>query len=248
MIQMKTKEEIERMRKAGKLLAACHRKLKNRLKAGITTLELDQFVDRFLYDHGATAEQKGYLGYPFATCAAVNDVACHGFPNQEPLQEGDIVTIDFVVNLDGWLADSAWSYAVGEVDHLSKQLLRHTERALYAGIEKAMPGERIGAISHAVQSYAEKNGLSVIDLFTGHGIGRQIHEEPEVPHIGSPDDGPRLQAGMVITIEPILTYGRPEIYIDDDGWTARTVDRSRTAQYEHTIAITEHGPYILTTV
>jgi methionyl aminopeptidase len=246
MIQIKTMDEIEKMRKAGKILAACHRQIEKRMNPGVTTMDIEHFVEAFLAQHGATPEQKGYMGYPYATCAAVNDVACHGFPTDEPLQDGDIVTIDFVVNVDGWLADSAWSYAVGNVNAEARALLQHTEQALHAGIAKAVAGERVGSISQAVQSYAEQHGLSVVYFFSGHGIGRTIHEEPEVPHIGTAEDGPLLQNGMVITIEPILTFGQPEIYIDDDGWTARTIDKSWTAQYEHTIAITENGPYILT--
>ncbi|NGQ95362.1 type I methionyl aminopeptidase [Brevibacillus sp. SYP-B805] len=246
MIHVKTPEQIARMHEAGKLLAACHREIASRIRPGVTTADIDRFVERFLAQHGATPEQKGYMGYPYATCASVNDVICHGFPSDRPLQNGDIVTIDMVVNLNGWLADSAWSYPVGTISEEARRLLEATKGALYAGIEKAVVGNRIGDISHAVQTYAEQRGYAVVRDFTGHGIGQQMHEDPLVPHFGKPGKGPRLREGMVITIEPMLNTGTYHATIDEDGWTARTADRSLSAQYEHTIAITAQGPLILT--
>lgn len=246
MIILKSKEEIAMMREAGKILAACHQEISKRIKPGVTTWEIDQFVEEFLQKHGATPEQKGYHGYPFATCASVNDVICHGFPNKEPLKEGDIVTIDMVVNLHGWLADSAWSYGVGQISETAERLLKVTKEALFRGIEQAVIGNRIGDISHAIQTYAEGEGFSVVRQFIGHGIGTQMHEAPEVPHFGPPGRGPRLKEGMVITIEPMINVGSYHAKIDPDGWTARTVDGSLSAQYEHTIAITANGPEILT--
>lgn len=246
MIVLKSKEEIAKMRAAGKILASCHREIEKRIRPGVTTWEIDQFVEHFLAAHGAAPEQKGYKGYPYATCASVNDVICHGFPRMEPLQEGDIVTIDMVVNLDGWLADSAWSYAVGTVSPAAEKLLDTTKKALYLGIEQARAGNRIGDISHAIQQYAEGQGFSVVRQFIGHGIGRNMHEAPEVPHYGPPGKGLRLKEGMVFTIEPMLNAGKYYARIDADGWTARTADGSLSAQYEHTIAITADGPVILT--
>lgn len=246
MIILKSKEEIALMREAGKLLASCHQEIGKRIAPGITTWEIDQFVEKYLQDHGATPEQKGYHGYPYATCASVNDVICHGFPNKTPLKEGDIVTIDMVVNLNGWLADSAWSYPVGKISETAERLLQVTKESLYIGIEKAVIGNRIGDISHAIQTYAEGEGFSVVRQFIGHGIGKQMHEGPEVPHFGSPGRGPRLKEGMVITIEPMINVGSYHAKIDPDGWTARTVDGSLSAQYEHTLAITADGPLILT--
>ncbi|MFC4766585.1 type I methionyl aminopeptidase [Effusibacillus consociatus] len=245
MIILKTKDEIAKMREAGKILAACHREIAAKIRPGITTMEIDQFVEKYLKSHGATPEQKGYRGYPYATCASVNDVICHGFPSKEPLKEGDIVTIDMVVNLNGWLADSAWSYAVGRISDQAQHLLKVTKKALYAGIEKAVIGNRIGDISHAIQTLAESHGLSVVRQFIGHGIGQSMHEAPEVPHFGPSGRGLRLKEGMVITIEPMLNLGSYHAKIDPDGWTARTVDGSLSAQYEHTIAITSEGPLIL---
>ncbi|WP_377887739.1 type I methionyl aminopeptidase [Alkalihalobacillus sp. R86527] len=246
MIQRKTNREIQLMREAGELLAACHKELRALIKPGITTLQLDSFVEDFLEENGATPEQKGYQDYPYATCASVNDVICHGFPNNRKLEEGDIVTIDMVVNLNGALADSAWSYAVGNVSEEKQQLLDTTKKSLYVGIEKAVVGNRIGDIGHAIQQYAEREGFAVVRDFTGHGIGPTLHEEPMIPHFGQTGTGIRLKEGMVITIEPMLNTGVPYSKIDDDGWTARTMDGSLSAQYEHTIAITSEGPVILT--
>ncbi|MEY8743391.1 type I methionyl aminopeptidase [Bacillales bacterium AN1005] len=246
MITLKTKEQIEQMKKAGEILAACHREIAKMIRPGITTQEIDQFAEAFMKKNGATPEQKGYNGYQFATCASVNDVICHGFPGKYVLQDGDIVTIDMVVNLNGWLADSAWSYAVGQVTPEAQHLLEVTKNSLYKGIELAVVGNRIGDISHAIQTYAEGEGLSVVREFIGHGIGEKMHEEPQVPHYGSPHRGPRLKEGMVITIEPMLNIGTFRSKLDSDGWTARTMDGSLSAQYEHTIAITADGPVILT--
>lgn len=246
MIVIKSAAEINKMREAGKILAACHQEISQMIQPGITSWEIDQFVESFLKKHGATPEQKGYHGYPYATCASVNDVICHGFPNKEPLKDGDIVTIDMVVNKDGWLADSAWSYACGTISEQSERLLSLTHQALFLGIEQAVAGNRIGDISHAIQKFAEANGLSVVRDFTGHGIGQSMHEDPYVPHFGPAGKGARLKEGMVITIEPMLNIGTYHATVDDDGWTARTRDGSLSAQYEHTIAITADGPLILT--
>lgn len=246
MIILKTPEEIELMHAAGKILAACHREIASMIRPGVTTWEIDEFVEEFLASHGATPEQKGFHGYPYATCASVNDVICHGFPKKEPLRDGDIVTIDMVVRKNGWLADSAWSYEVGTVSPEAKKLLEVTEKSLYLGIEQAVVGNRIGDISHAIQTYAQAQGYSVVRDFTGHGIGQEMHEEPFVPHFGPPGRGQRLKEGMVITIEPMLNIGTYHATIDEDGWTARTRDGKLSAQYEHTIAITADGPLILT--
>jgi methionyl aminopeptidase len=246
MIILKTEREIELMHEAGKLLAACHKEIAKMIKPGITTMEIDEFFETFLRKHGATPEQKGYKGYPYATCASINDEICHGFPRREPLNSGDIVTIDIVVNLRGALADSAWTYPVGEVTEEVQQLLDVTKTSLYKGIEQAIVGNRIGDIGHAIQTYVEAHGFSVVRDFTGHGIGRTIHEDPYIPHFGTPGKGLRLKEGMVITIEPMVNTGAWQSKMDDNGWTARTIDGSLSAQYEHTIAITKNGPLILT--
>ncbi|MBS2772416.1 MULTISPECIES: type I methionyl aminopeptidase [Anoxybacillus] len=247
MIHLKTEREIQLMQEAGKLLAACHQEIAKLIQPGITTAEIDHFVENFLAQHGATPEQKGYKGYQYATCASINDEICHGFPRHEPLKNGDIVTIDFVVNLHGALADSAWTYAVGEISEELKSLLFVTEQSLYKGIEQAVVGNRIGDIGYAIQTYVEAQGFSVVRDFTGHGIGPTIHEEPFIPHFGQKGKGMRLKEGMVITIEPMVNTGKWQSRMDKNGWTARTVDGSYSAQYEHTIAITKNGPLILTT-
>jgi methionyl aminopeptidase len=246
MITRKSKREIELMQAAGDLLVQCHKEIAKRIKPGVTTAELDTFADDFLARHGATAEQKGFNGYPYAICASINDEICHGFPREETLKDGDIVTIDMVVNLNGGLADSAWTYAVGNVDEDGKRLMDVTKESLYKGIEQAQAGKRIGDIGHAIQSYAEAEGFSVVRDFTGHGIGPTIHEEPHIPHFGLPNKGLRLKEGMVITIEPMLNEGSWKSQMDDNGWTARTIDQGRSAQYEHTIVITKDGPIITT--
>lgn len=246
MITIKTRSQIEQMKEAGAILAACHREIRKLIEPGITTIEIDRFAEKFIRAAGATPEQKGYNGFPYATCTSVNDVICHGFPGSYALKDGDIVTVDMVVNLNGWLADSAWSYAVGNVSEEAQRLLDVTKESLYKGIEKAVIGNRIGDISNAIQVYAESEGFSVVREFIGHGIGREMHEEPQVPHYGPPKLGPRLKEGMVITIEPMLNTGTYRSKIDSDGWTARTLDGGLSAQYEHTIAITADGPEILT--
>ncbi|WP_226677896.1 type I methionyl aminopeptidase [Mesobacillus jeotgali] len=246
MIVLKSAREIENMKAAGELLASVHRELRKLIKPGVTTWEIDQFVEDYLKKHGATPQQKGYRNYQYATCASINDEVCHGFPRKGALNDGDIVTIDMVVNLNGALADSAWSYAVGNVSEQSQKLLKVTKEALYRGIAVSVPGNRIGDIGHAIQSYVEGEGFSVVREFIGHGIGSVIHEKPDIPHYGLPGKGPRLKEGMVFTIEPMVNIGEWKTKMDSNGWTARTVDGKLSAQYEHTIAITKDGPVILT--
>lgn len=246
MVVIKTEKQIELMAEAAKILTAIHRELRTIIRPGITTLEIDKFAEDFMHSHGAEAEQKGYKGYPFATCASVNDEICHGFPTKTPLKEGDIVCIDMVVNLNGWLADSAWTYPVGQISEPAERLLKVTKECLYIGIEKAIIGNRIGDISHAVQSHAEAQGFSVVREFTGHGIGQIMHEDLQILHYGRPNRGIRISEGMVFTIEPMINLGLRDLKIDSNEWTARTVDGSLSAQYEHTLAITKDGPLILT--
>ncbi|MDQ0062435.1 type I methionyl aminopeptidase [Paenibacillus harenae] len=246
MLELKSKEHIKGIRKAGRIVAACHKAIAGRIAPGVTTQEIDRFVERFMLDRGATPAQKGYKGYPFATCASVNDVVCHGFPDSVPLEAGDIVTIDMVADVDGWKADSAWTYALGRTTAAADKLMKATMLALMEGIQHAYPGRRLGDVGHAVQTRALREGFQVVTSFVGHGIGRQIHEHPTVEHRGEPGTGVILEEGMVITIEPILTAGRDDVYIAHDGWTARTRDGAWSAQFEHTVAITKEGPVILT--
>lgn len=246
MIVLKSIREIEKMKAAGQILADCHKEIAKMIKPGITTMEIEKFVEGFLKDKGATPEQKGYRDYPYAICASINDEVCHGFPRDEALKSGDIVTIDMVVNLNGGLADSAWTYTVGAVSDEAEKLLEVTKKALYIGIEQAKIGNRIGDIGASIQQYAEGEGYSVVRDFIGHGIGAVIHEKPEVPHFGEQGKGPRIKEGMVFTIEPMINIGAYPVKMDKNGWTARTADGTYSAQYEHTIAITKDGPIILT--
>ena len=246
MITRKSEREINQMKKAGDILVKLHKEIAKKIEPGVTTMEIDAFVEEFLAEHDATPEQKGFNGYPYATCASINDEICHGFPRNEELKNGDIVTIDIVVNYKGGLADSAWTYIVGEIDEEGQRLVDVTKKALYIGIEQAQVGKRIGDIGHAIQSYVEAQGFSVVRDFTGHGIGPTIHEPPHIPHFGLPGKGVRLREGMVITIEPMVNEGAWQSQMDANNWTARTVDGSRSAQFEHTLAITKDGPLILT--
>lgn len=246
-VKIKTKDEIALMREAGIILAECHQAIANMIGPGITTTEIDAFVESFLASKGATPEQKGYRGFPYAICASVNEVVCHGFPGAEKLELGDIISVDIVVNKNGWLADSAWSYRIGEVSSEAEKLLQTTEAALYEGIKQATPGNRIGDISYAVQQTAHQAGMGIVKPLIGHGIGRSMHESPDVPNFGRPRTGLTLQPGMVLTVEPIFTVGKTgAVHWDNDGWTIRSADRSLGAHYEHTIAILEDGPMILT--
>jgi methionyl aminopeptidase len=245
-IELKSQSEIEVIREAGRIVAECHAGIAKMIKPGITTMEINDFVETYMRSKNAIPAQIGYHGYPYATCASVNDVVCHGMPSKYVLKDGDIVTIDMVATLDGLNADSAWSYAVGNISPEAQRLLDVTHEALFKGIEKAVVGNRIGDISNAIQVYAEGEGYSVVRDFIGHGIGRSMHEDPQVPHYGPPGRGPRLREGMVFTIEPMINIGKYHVKVDADGWTARTVDGSLSAQYEHTIAITKDGPQIMT--
>lgn len=245
-LDVKTREHIRCIRQAGRIVAACHKAISKRIAPGVTTREIDRFVERFMLDRGAVPAQKGYKGYPFAICASVNDVVCHGFPDSEPLESGDIVTIDMVADVDGWKADSAWTYPIGKTSAATVKLLQAAKQATMDGIKQAVPGKHIGDIGHAIQARASREGYSVVKLFVGHGIGRGIHEYPQVEHYGTPGQGVKLEEGMVITIEPILTAGSEHIYMGRDGWTTRTVDGAWAAQFEHTVAVTKEGPVILT--
>lgn len=246
MIIIKTEKEIEKMQTAADLLIQVHRALREEVKPGVSTLELDRFVEKFITDRGGYPEQKGYQGFPFSICASVNDEICHGFPSERKLKDGDLLTIDMVVNVDGYLADSAWSYAVGNLSDEGKKLMTVTKECLYKAIDIVKPGTRLGDIGHIIQSHAEANGFSVVRDFVGHGIGKNMHEDPQVLHYGKPNRGMRLEEGMVFTIEPMINGGDWPIAMDDNGWTARTRDGSLSCQYEHTLAVTKDGVIVLT--
>ena len=246
MIIIKTEKELEKMQKAADLLIQVHRALRNEVKPGVSTLELDRFVEKFITDRGGYPEQKGYQGFPYSICASVNDEICHGFPSERKLEDGDLLTIDMVVNVDGYLADSAWSYAVGELSDEAQKLMDVTKECLYKAIDIVKPGTRLGDIGHVIQTHAEANGFSVVRDFVGHGIGTNMHEDPQVLHYGRPNRGVRLEEGMVFTIEPMINAGDWPIAMDKNGWTARTRDGSLSCQYEHTLAVTKDGVIVLT--
>lgn len=234
------------MQIAADLLIQVHRALRDEVKPGVSTLELDRFVEKFITDRGGYPEQKGYQGFPFSICASVNDEICHGFPSERKLKDGDLLTIDMVVNVDGYLADSAWSYAVGNLSDEGKKLMTVTKECLYKAIDIVKPGTRLGDIGHIIQTHAEANGFSVVRDFVGHGIGKEMHEDPQVLHYGKPNRGLRLEEGMVFTIEPMINAGDWPIAMDKNGWTARTRDGSLSCQYEHTLAVTKDGVIVLT--
>ncbi|MDT2767359.1 type I methionyl aminopeptidase [Globicatella sulfidifaciens] len=246
MITLKSEREIEAMKKSGELLASIHVALRDFIKPGVTSAEIDKFVQAKIEEAGAVAAQIGYEGYEFATCTSVNDEICHGFPSNYKLKSGDIVKVDFCVDLDGAISDSCWCYAVGEISDEHQRLMEVTKEALYRGIAQAKVGNRIGDIGHAIQSYAEGEGFGVVRDFIGHGIGPTIHEDPQVPHYGLPGKGLRLKEGMTITIEPMITTGTWKMKMDNNGWTARTRDGGYCAQYEHSLVITADGPVLLT--
>ena len=246
MITIKSREEIELMRHAGMLVSKMHKFIKPYIKAGITTKELDKLCEDFIRSNDAIPTEIGYEGYPAAICASVNDTVVHGIPDNYKLKDGDIITIDVVIGYKGYQGDAAWTYAVGDVSDEKKYLMEHTEKALYEGIKQVKPGNRIGDISHAVEVYAKSHNLGVVEELCGHGIGSEMHEDPEVPNYGKEGTGPKLKEGMVICIEPMLTLGERYIYMEDDGWTIKTDDGSDAAHYEHTVLVTKDGYEILT--
>ena len=246
MIQLKSKGDIQKMREAGKILSACRNEIERMLKPGITLDEIDRLADRFITSHKAYPEQKGYCGYKYATCLSVNEVVCHGMPSKRRLEDGDIISVDMVVNLNGWLADSAWTFGIGRISPEAKKLMDVTKECMFRGIAMAQIGNRLGDVGNAIQTYAEENGFSVVRDYIGHGIGKEMHEEPEVPHVGRRGNGIRLCEGMVFTIEPMINAGDYRVRLSGDGWTVSTADGSLSAQYEHTIALTANGPIILT--
>lgn len=246
MITIKSEREIELMRKAGMLVSEMHKYIKPFIKEGITTKELDKLCEDFILKNDAVPSCKGYEGFPCTLCTSVNEVVVHGIPNNKKLKNGDIITIDVVIGYKGYQGDAAWTYAVGEIDDDKKYLMEHTEKALYEGLKFAKPGNRVGDISFAVQEYAEKHNLGIVRELCGHGIGKEMHEEPEVPNFGTPNTGARLKPGMVICIEPMLTFGHRDVWLLDDEWTVVTQDGKPAAHYEHTVLITEDGYEILT--
>jgi methionyl aminopeptidase len=238
MIHYKTKAEIELMRESSLLVSKTLAEVAKLIRPGISTLELDQFADKFITDNGATPSFKGYQGFPFACCISVNDAVVHGFPTKDLLKDGDIVSVDVGVFKNGFHGDSAYTFAVGDIAPEVKQLLRVTKESLYKGIEKAIHGNRVGDIGFAIQQYTEKDhGYGVVRELVGHGLGRKLHEDPQVPNYGKRGTLAKLKEGMVIAIEPMINLGTKNIFHDADGWTIRTEDGKPAAHYEHNICI-----------
>ena len=247
MIIIKSKQELDLMREAGKVCGQILRDLKDLIKPGISTLEIDRFVEKTVREHGMTAAEKGYCGYPASVCVSINDEVVHGIPSKKRhLKEGDIVSCDLVVEYKGYMADAARTYPVGQVSPEAAHLIETAERAFFNGIAYAKPGYRLQYISHAIQETVEGEGFGVIRDFVGHGIGSEMHEDPQIPNVGKAGKGPRLQPGMTLAIEPMITQGTWEVDILEDDWTAVTLDGGLAAHYENTVVITDGEPELLT--
>jgi len=248
MIIIKTKQEIEYMRRAGIIVAEILEEFKSMIRPGMRTLELDIFAEEYIRRKGAIPAFKGYRGYPASICTSINDEVVHGIPGERVLMEGDIISIDVGVIVNGYYGDAARTYPVGKVSNLAQKLIKVTENSFYEGIKYATINNRLYDISAAIQRYVESNGFSVVRDYSGHGIGQRMHEDPQVPNFGVFGKGPRLRAGMVLAIEPMVNAGSYEVVLKEDNWTVVTYDGSLSAHYENTVAITEDGPQILTII
>ncbi|MDI1471459.1 MAG: type I methionyl aminopeptidase [Thermodesulfovibrio sp.] len=249
MIIIKNLEEINKIRKSCQIVAKVLEELKFYIKEGLSTKNIELFIENLIEKMGGVPAFKGYKGYPASACISVNSQVVHGIPSDKFfIKEGDIVSVDVGVIFDGFYGDAAYTYPVGKISEEAKKLMKVTEEALYEGIKKAKPGRRVGDISYAIQRHVETKGFSVVRAFVGHGIGRSLHEEPQIPNFGKEGTGPKLKRGMTLAIEPMVNAGSYEVVILPDGWTAVTKDGSLSAHYEHTIAITEDEPEILTKI
>lgn len=246
MISIKSKHELEIMREAGRIVAEAHEAVRRTVQPGLTTRELDAVVEAVIRKAHATPSFLGYNGFPASICASVNEELVHGIPGSRKLQAGDIISVDIGAFYKGYHGDSAWTYAVGTISAQAQELLEVTEQSLFAGIAFAGVGNRLSDISHAVQAYAEPRGFSIVRDYVGHGIGREMHESPQIPNFGPPGKGPRLRSGMVLAIEPMVNAGGYDVQTLADNWTVVTADHSLCAHFEHTVAITDDGPQLLT--
>ena len=247
MIFYKTEEEIQIIRESADILGRAHGEVAKNVRPGVKTEYLDKIAEEFIKDHGATASFKGYNGFPATLCISTNEVVVHGFPSEYELKDGDIISIDCGVYYKGFHSDSAYTYPVGDIPQETLALLKATKESLYVGIEEAKFGNRIGDLAFAIQQYVEDRGYTVVRELVGHGLGRNLHESPEVPNYGKRGRGPKLQEGLVIAIEPMVNLGTRNIVQESDGWTIRTRDRKPSAHYEHTVAIFKDRTEILTT-
>jgi len=246
MISIKSPREIELMRIAGRIVAETHELLSKAIRPGITTLELDAIAEEYIRKSGAIPAFKDYNGFPASICSSINEQVVHGIPGPTALKDGDIIGIDIGAVYDGYYGDAARTYGIGNIDKETERLIKVTEESFFKGIECALPGNRLSDISHSIQKHVESNGFSVVRDFVGHGIGRSMHEDPQIPNYGLPHKGPRLAAGMALAIEPMVNQGRYAVKVREDGWTVVTADGKPSAHYENTIVITNGKPEILT--
>ncbi len=247
MIFLKSEEEVLLIKESAQVLGKAHAEVAKWIKPGITTKQLDKVAEEFIKDHKGQPSFKGYNGFPSALCISMNDIVVHGFPSQYQLKEGDIISIDCGVKLNGFHSDSAYTYPVGNISPEVMNLLKRTKQSLYLGIEQATEGKRVGDIGYAIQTYVERFGYGVVRELVGHGVGRNLHESPEVPNYGSRGQGPKLREGIVIAIEPMITLGKRAVVQEKDGWTIRTNDRKQAAHFEHTVLVRKGKAEILTT-
>ena len=248
MVIVKTVDELERMRRSGMLAAEALREVARAVRPGVTGAALDRIAETFIRDHGGTPSFKGYRGFPASVCISVNDEVVHGIPDGRPLRDGEIVSIDLGAVIEGFHGDTAVTVPVGEVGQELRHLLTVAREALYRGIDAVRPGQALGDVGGAVQRHAERAGFSVVRDFAGHGIGRHLHEEPQVPNFGEPGTGTVLRPGMTLAIEPMVNLGGSEVVMDGDGWTVRTRDGRPSAHFEHTVAVSEDGSDVLTAI
>lgn len=246
MISIKSNDEIDLLRIAGEITGSTHNYLKEFIKPGITTKELDRLAEEYILNRGATPSFKGYDGFPGTICASINNEVVHGIPGTRVLKEGDIISLDIGACYKGYHGDSAWTYPVGRVDEKKKYLLEHTEKSLFKGLEAIHDGCHVGDIGYAIEKYAREHSLGVVRELVGHGVGTDVHEEPDVPNYGARGTGPMLKEGMVIAVEPMLNLGTRKIYMLEDGWTIITADDKPSAHFEHTVLVTKDGYEILT--
>jgi methionyl aminopeptidase len=246
MIIRKSTAEIEKMANAGRIVADTIAKIGEHLRPGVSTGELDELADEFIQSQGGVSSFKGYRGYPASICTSPNDMVVHGIPNGRTVSEGDVLSVDVGVILDGFVADSAFTFPVGQISSEAERLLEGCQAALAAGIDQCRAGNHLSDVSHAIQVATEDAGFSVVRSLVGHGIGRAMHEDPQIPNYGAPGRGPELQPGMTFAIEPMINAGSPDVFLHDDEWSISTIDGALSAHFEHTVAITEEGPKILT--
>lgn len=247
MLYLKSEEEIEKIKASAQILGKAHGEISKIIKPGLKTKDLDKIAEMFIRDNGGVPSFKGYNGFPYTLCISPNEQVVHGFPSNYEIKEGDLLSIDCGVFFDGFHSDSAFTYGVGEISTDSRQLLKTTYESLYLGIEKAVVGNRMGDLAHAIQEHNENKGFTVVRELVGHGVGKNLHEKPEVPNYGKRGKGVKLQEGMVLAIEPMINMGKRNIVQENDGWTIRTVDRKASAHFEHTVAVKKNKAEILTT-